>query len=113
MKVIYLILFLFFFKSFAQVNECSIYISNKKIDLCKEYNKNSIIKAFGIPIKIKKEKSLGGEGDEEPWSTYLYNGLEVTLIGNYINEIIISNNKWSINNINLKTPIEKINKKFR
>ena len=76
------------------------------------YSVKKIETIFGKPLRIKKEQVVDTYG-EEPWTIIIYNGLKIELTGDYISDITISNNDWSINTIKLSDSLTDISKKLK
>ena len=118
MKPIVLFICVLFALSCQSQNESLVVnVSGKKIDLNKEYTETSIEKVFGKPVNIKRESDyddyVKDESDAPPWTVITYDGLSISLIGSDIEEIIITNDSWSINGITINDDFEKIKKTYK
>lgn len=96
-----------------QIIELKSTDSNVKIDICENFVIEKIIKFLGQPDKIEKEElpdyKIGQ--DEEPWTVFYYPGLKISFIGNFVEEIVILNPDWEINELGIgkKFNLKEIN----
>ncbi len=89
-----------------------IFVSSKKsIDFSSSITKQKIISEFGKPIQITKEKDMDLDGTE-PWTVLKYDGVEITLEGNFISGITISNKNWTIDQFKIGDKKSKIQVKL-
>ena len=86
-----------------QIIELKSTDSNVKINICENFVIEKIIKSLGQPDKIEKEElpdyKIGQ--DEEPWTVFYYPGLKISFIGNFVEEIVILNPDWEINELGI------------
>ena len=100
------------FKTFASD---TTELFGKKLNLSDSYNEDKIIKIFGKPIKISREKI--DKADEEygapNWIEITYKNFEITLIGSDISEILVTDKNTYIDDIKCGVPISQLNQKYR